>query len=136
MENKELFLVRGIPGSGKSTLAKSLGGTHFETDTFFMVDGKYMFDPSKLKDAHKWCQDEVSIAMILNHTNPEESLSRIVVSNTFTQEWEMEPYVKLAETWNYRVFSIIVENRHGGINEHGVPEDKLQMMKDRFEVKL
>jgi hypothetical protein len=29
-----------------------------------------------------------------------------------------------------------VENRHGGVNEHGVPEDKLQIMKDRFEVKL
>jgi len=34
------------------------------------------------------------------------------------------------------VFSIIVENRHGGVNEHGVPEDKLKMMKNRFEVRL
>jgi hypothetical protein len=29
-----------------------------------------------------------------------------------------------------------VENRHGGVNEHGVPEDKLQIMKDRFNIKL
>jgi hypothetical protein len=29
-----------------------------------------------------------------------------------------------------------VENRHGGINEHGVPEEKLEQMKNRFEVKL
>jgi hypothetical protein len=29
-----------------------------------------------------------------------------------------------------------VENRHGGVNEHGVPEDKLKMMKNRFEVRL
>jgi hypothetical protein len=29
-----------------------------------------------------------------------------------------------------------VENRHDGVNEHGVPEDKIQAMKDRFEVKL
>jgi len=29
-----------------------------------------------------------------------------------------------------------VENRHGGVNQHNVPEDKLQMMKERFEVKL
>jgi hypothetical protein len=34
------------------------------------------------------------------------------------------------------VFTVIVENRHGGKNIHGVPEDKLQIMKDRFEVKL
>ena len=48
----------------------------------------------------------------------------------------MEPYYVLAKQWNYKVFSIIVENRHGGVNEHGVPEDKLQAMKDRFEIKL
>ena len=48
----------------------------------------------------------------------------------------MEPYYKLAESWGYRVYSIIFENRHGGVNVHGVPEDKLQVMKDRFEIKL
>jgi len=48
----------------------------------------------------------------------------------------MVPYFLLAEQWCYQVTSLIVENRHGGVNEHGVPEDKLQAMKDRFEIKL
>jgi len=34
------------------------------------------------------------------------------------------------------VFSIIVENRHNGWNEHGVPQEKLEQMKTRFEIKL
>jgi hypothetical protein len=34
------------------------------------------------------------------------------------------------------VFTIIVENRHGGVNQHGVPSDKLEQMRNRFEVKL
>lgn len=131
---KTLYIVRGIPGSGKSTFAKTLGGTHFETDEFFMVDGEYKFDVTKLKDAHRWCQDSVNTAMILNHTAGLNNV--IVVSNTFTQEWEMESYFQMADTYGYKVFSIIVENRHGGINTHGVPEDKLQVMKDRFEFKL
>jgi hypothetical protein len=29
-----------------------------------------------------------------------------------------------------------MENRHEGINEHNVPADKLEQMKNRFEVKL
>jgi hypothetical protein len=58
------------------------------------------------------------------------------VSNTFTQEWEMQSYIDMAKDWDYKVFSIIVENRHGGVNAHGVPEDKLQSMRDRFEIKL
>jgi hypothetical protein len=48
----------------------------------------------------------------------------------------MLPYFDLAEKHGYRVYSLIVENRHGGVNEHGVPEDKLEIMKNRFEVKL
>jgi hypothetical protein len=60
----------------------------------------------------------------------------IVVSNTFTQEWEMKPYFELAKTYGYTVFTLIVENRHGGKNTHGVPDEKLEQMKNRFEIKL
>jgi hypothetical protein len=48
----------------------------------------------------------------------------------------MEAYYKLADKYGYRVYSLIVENRHGGVNEHGVPADKLEQMKNRFEIKL
>jgi predicted kinase len=134
-EGKNLFLLRGLPGSGKSTLAKMISDTHFEADMYFVdKNGNYNFDVTKLKNAHEWCQDQVNMAMILNITTGDNSV--IVVSNTFTQEWEMEPYYKLAENYGYKVFSLVVENRHGGINSHGVPEDKLDAMKNRFEIQL
>jgi hypothetical protein len=103
---------------------------HKEADMFFVdQDGNYKFEPSKIKEAHKWCQEEVEFLMKYEH-------SPIVVSNTFTQEWEMESYFELAKQYGYQVHSIIVENRHGGVNTHGVPEDKLEVMKNRFNVKL
>jgi predicted kinase len=126
---KELFLLRGLPGSGKSTLAESLGGSHMEADKYFTYEGKYEFDVTKLKDAHDWCQNAVRVFM-------ENKNKRVVVSNTFTQEWEMQPYFDLAEKHGYKVYSLIVENRHGGVNEHGVPEDKLEIMRKRFEFSL
>ncbi len=92
-------------------------------------EGNYKFEPSKIKDAHAWCQEEVEFLLRLEHTP-------VVVSNTFTQEWEMEAYYKLAKDYGYTVFSLIVENRHGGRNIHGVPDDKLEIMKNRFEIKL
>jgi len=107
-----------------------LGGQHYEADMYFIdEEGNYNFDGSKIKDAHKWCQSFVETDMVLEYP-------KIVVSNTFTQEWEMEPYFKLAKEYGYTVFTILVENRHGGVNQHGVPEDKLQMMKERFQIKL
>lgn len=131
---KTLYIVRGIPGSGKSTFAKSIGGIHIEADQFFMENGKYNFDITKIKLAHKYCQNQTEAWMKTD--GAQVNNDKIVVSNTFTQEWEMEPYFKLAEKYGYRTFSLIVENRHGGVNEHDVPEDKLEIMKNRFEVKL
>ena len=126
---KELYLLRGLPGSGKSTLARSLGGFNVEADDYFLtINGEYEFDPSQLKHAHQWCQSECEEAM--------QHKLKVVVSNTFTQEWEMQPYYDLAKEYGYRVYSLIVENRHEGINEHGVPEEKLVQMKQRFEIKL
>lgn len=105
--NKILFLLRGLPWSGKSTFSKLLGGVHIEADQYFMENGEYKFDSSKIKLAHNYCQSQTSAWM-------DSNVDRIVVSNTFTQEWEMKPYFDLVKTYGYQVFSIIVENRHGG----------------------
>ena len=131
---KELFLLRGLPGSGKSTLAKSLDGIHIEADQFFMTGDEYRFDATKLKEAHNNCLTRVKSYMYIYSSK--DTSERLIVSNTFTQQWEMKPYFDLAEKNGYRVYSLIVENRHGGVNEHGVPDEKLEQMENRFEVKL
>lgn len=134
MKEKTLFILRGLPGSGKTTLAKSIGAVHFEADMYFMEGNEYKFDVTKLKKAHAWCQDQVRISM--KRSDKTIGDLRIAVSNTFTQEWEMEPYVEMAKEYGFKVFILIVENRHGGVNQHEVPEDKIELMKNRFEVKL
>ena len=126
---KSLFLLRGLPGAGKTTLANVIGGAHFEADMFFMENGEYKFDVTQLKDAHNWCRHSVMDSM-------KSGESKVIVSNTFTQEWEMEAYYILAKELGYTVFSLIVENRHNGENIHGCPDDKLQIMENRFEIQL
>lgn len=137
--NKNLYIVRGLPGSGKSTFALNLVGADFlvcEADKYFMVDGEYKFDGSKLKDAHEFCRNTVETYMRDNVEANDQFYRQIVVSNTFTQEWEMQPYIDLAKKYGYTVFTIVVENRHGGVNQHGVPDEALTRMRDRFEIKL
>jgi len=133
----DLILLRGVPGSGKTTLANVILQQSnnnpqeiLSADDFFESDnGEYNFDPTKIREAHNYCQFRCSERM-------RQQKARIVVANTFTQEWEMDEYFKMAERYNYRVHTLIVENRHGNENIHGVPENKLQQMKDRFQIKL
>ena len=66
----------------------------------------------------------------------EDGETKIVVANTFTQDSEMSEYYSLAENYNYRVHSLIVENRHGNISLHDVPPETIEKMKQRFSVKL
>jgi adenylate kinase family enzyme len=136
---KTLYILRGLPGSGKSTLARAMVNSFSicEADQFFVNKEtcKYEFNPDEIKIAHQWCKDEVEIRMKDNQVN-EQYYPEIVVSNTFTQEWEMDWYFKIAEKYDYKVFSIIVENRHGGKNVHGVPDEKVEVMRNRFQVKL
>lgn len=126
---KELILVRGLPGSGKSTFADLIGGFRCEADMYFMVDGEYKFDMSKIKEAHRLCKEQCQSYM-------QKEKPKIIVSNTFTQEWEMEDYYELAKTYGYKVTSVIVENRHNGVNIHNVPDATLGNMRNRFNIKL
>lgn len=129
---KELYLIRGVSGSGKTTLVESLKQNEDRvicTDDFFLDEnGFYNFEPEKLKENHLKCQRQVG--------NWLSRGKRVFVHNTFTCEWEMKPYQILGETFGYQIFTLIVENRHNGVNVHDVPDEVLKNQKERFEVVL
>ena len=130
-----LILLRGLPGSGKTTLAKVLSENNsypiFSVDDFFTnkVTGEYLFNFKDNHLAYKQCEELTKEAIQQNST-------KIFVHNTFTMEWELEPYFKLAAEFNYELFVLTVENYHGKQNTHGVSEEQLQKMADKYKVKL
>jgi len=127
-----LIIIRGLPGAGKTTIANILANNKYpviSADDYFMHDGKYIYDSTKISDAHKYSLDTVNLSMINN-------IPIIYVANTFTTEKELESYYKIAENYNYKVFSIIVENRHGNESIHNVPNETILKMKNRFDVQL
>jgi hypothetical protein len=135
---KNLILLRGLPGAGKSSFAKTMWSEYVvcEADDYFVDDnGKYKFNARDLPKAHNWCKFRVETFMKDNQANP-QFYPNIVVSNTFTQEWEFKDYYKLAEQYGYKVYSLIVENRHGGTSIHNVPEETVGNMRNRFDIQI
>lgn len=124
-----LILIRGIPGSGKSTLAKYIlmqeyeYGKHMEADMYFMRDGEYQFDATKLGAAHAWCQSETRHFLEGNHT--------VIVSNTFTTIKELKPYFGMAKELGIVPEVILCQNQFK--NVHNVPAESLKRMRDRFQ---
>jgi predicted kinase len=122
----KLILVRGASGSGKSTFAKKIAGEIgadvFETDQYFIRNGEYRFDPTKLGAAHAWNQKRTEAALREGKT--------VVVPNTFTQLWEINQYLKIAEAVGVPVE--VYRSNAKFQNVHGVPEEKVQQMRDRM----
>lgn len=125
-----LIIVRGIPGSGKTSFAELLGTKAIcSADDYVTRNGVYKWSPETIGKSHDWCQRKCRRFM-------KKQAERIVVANTSTTERELKPYYDLARQFGYRVYSIIVENRHDGKNIHNVPDDTLEKMANRFNIKL
>jgi len=129
-----LILLRGLPGAGKSTLAKLLAENKwpvFSVDDYFTdkKTGTYQFNFKENHIAYKCCVDNTEAEM-------KKNTAKIFVDNTFTLEWEIEPYFNLAKTHSYEIHVVTVENRHGGSNIHAIDAEKLNKMAEKYKIKL
>lgn len=129
-----LILLRGLPGSGKTELAKVLSEGKYpvlSVDDYFTdkETGEYKFQFDKNHLAYKQC--ESSTRKLMEHKHP-----KIFVDNTFTLEWETEPYIRMANELGYRLFVVTVENFHGNKNIHNIGEEQIEKMAAKYKVKL
>lgn len=132
--NPCLILLRGLPGAGKSSLAKLLAEDKWPVlaiDDFFT-------DPVTLVYEFRYEQNHLAYRQCELNTEQEMQVGKekVFVANTFTMTWEMEPYFKLAKKYKYRMYVLTVENYHGNSNIHGIPEEHLQKMAAKYQVRL
>jgi hypothetical protein len=136
-----LILVRHLPGAGSSTFASNIQAVYSQAgislkvhsaDDYFYENGQiymeYEFDASKLYLAHMECLCRTRADLILKKD--------VIVTNTFTTEKELSPYLELAKELDVQLISLILENRHGNSSIHNVSEETIEKMESRFVIKL
>lgn len=131
---KSILLLRHISGAGSSTFANYLKDLYpscviCSADDYFIVDGEYKFDASKLGKAHSGCQEKFSKAV-------DNGEKLIIVANTLTTQKEFSLYEDYGKTNGYTVFFIVLENRHNGKDIHGLNEETLQRQENRLRGSL
>ena len=123
---KTLYLIRGLPGSGKSTLASKLVHPDdlCEADQFFYHNGDYVYDSSKIPEAHLWCRRKAADRMEFGN-------GPVAVANTFTRRWEMSHYYELARRSGFVVQEITCRGPWKSIRD--VPGEVVKRMAMSFE---
>jgi len=130
MNNRTLFVIRGVPGTGKSTLARKIAGRNIASaDDFFMQinsdgDEVYNFQPAQLGNARRNCQYRISQMM-------SRGVSPIAVHDHFLKNCDWEPYVRLCSTHGYTPFVIACSSVLD--KDKNFTDDVLQRMKNDFE---
>jgi adenylate kinase family enzyme len=134
----KLILMRGVSGSGKSTLAQKLAENHesviLSTDDYFMVEGKYLFEPRMIGVNHARNQERARHHMSIG-------TPCVIIDNTNTQAWEMRPYVETAMELGYEIEihepdQVSIEEimrRQESRPDKNLPLETVQRMLDRFE---
>lgn len=139
METVRVVLLRGLPGTGKSTFAENLSGfVVTSSDDYYMTrDGRYLFNPLEYPQAHAYC---------LRKTRDNVRAGRnVIVANTFSQRWEMQPYFdmvkELREELHVNIMLTVLDLFDAGLtdeqlahwNTHRVPEERIAQMRTRWE---
>ena len=138
--------MKGIPGSGKSTMANfiaqlfSRASSNFDVsssgepspeaivcsaDNFFMKDGVYKFDKSKIWLAHKSCQARFKAAL-------EGSHPFVIVDNTNLTKKETdfyeEEFKKHGYLYSFVIMPVPTVEESVSRNAHNVPKETIEGM--------
>ena len=140
---KFCFVLRGLPGTGKDEIAKYLAQLPYaaesnppaitlSTDQFFIKDGKYQFDKTKLKEAHEATWEAFKSAI-------SSDSQVIIINNTNIKKFHYAHYVDYAQRHGYLTSVVIIpandvsDRELATRNVHNVDQGTISKMRKEFE---
>lgn len=132
-----VYIMRGLPGSGKSTEAAEIASHRANagpavicsTDDFFVVDGVYTWDPTKLGLFHRKNFEKFQKAL-------RDEVPTVIVDNTNIHRSHYKNYVATAKAAGYDVVCVVAQQispqEAAKRNTHNVPLETLVRMHRSF----
>lgn len=135
-------ILRGLPGSGKSYIGKRLIEDTIRdnftehiisADDYFLKNGKYIYDASKISEAHQTAQK-----LFFNRAS--KGYSPLIIDNTNLQSWEMMPYIQAAIQYGYHIEVMEpvtpwkwTPHKLAQKNKHNVSMEKIKKMMENYQ---
>lgn len=143
--NRTCFIIRGAPGTGKSVKALEIAASIPNTiivsaDDYWMVDGKYVFDASRLGDAHAQCFRQFSEAVAAGRN--------VIVDNTNLNYKDICKYIDYLlknNNLNHYIYNVeLVQVQYNSIEKaielrsnrddgKNIPENHMRQMFKKFK---
>lgn len=102
-------------------------------DDYFMRNGRYTYDGTKISEAHQYAQRTFM-------QRASKGYSPLIVDNTNMKYWELVPYIQVAiqyqfhveimepqTPWKFKARDLAQKNKHG------VPMDKIKKMMENYD---
>jgi len=123
----KLTVLQGVPGSGKSTTARIIseltGAVICSTDDYFIENGVYKFDESKLSEFHKKNFERACCLMLEGNS--------VIIDNTNILLRSCLKYCEFAMKLGFEVEFIRCTGNYQ--NVHGVSGEKVEKMRLQME---
>lgn len=136
---KLAIINRGVVATGKSSFVKEIteklsqNSYNFEvcsTDDFFMENGEYNFDFTKLQEYHLKNQDKFFNAL-------KNKIDVVICDNTNLEPWESKPYYNMAKEFDYKVLILDFIPREKeeilSTQIHNVPNEVIEEMMKKYQ---
>ncbi len=131
---KIVIIMRGVPGSGKTNMANYLAeGKHAvvcSTDSYFVTDGKYDRDHTKLRENHQKNLERFIQCLL-------DGIPLVICDNTNIRHRDFENYVTAGDKFGYRVAIVTLPHPDPEVaakrNLHNVPVEAIRRMIEQWE---
>lgn len=113
---KCLYIIRGPFGTGKTEFSRTLCDNVVSCWDYYAQYGENKWNEKLKPHADEYCRTRTKRLI-------EDGINKIVVTNSFSKNEDLDEYYEMAKQYEYKVFCMIMDNRNIEEYKRDVPKD-------------